>query len=178
VSNSEESEVVFEYRGRALKVTFVVDEDGLQLEEVKDFNCTSAEAEAFERGEWFFHHLSVEPLDADGTELTLSDLDIAEWFTGVPTCRDQNDAIYQLCDKVCDELDHYDFPLSLSGYYVDWNGDTRKFVQRGEKYSCMLDVECKRVDVFNREGLSIFEGSFYHTLEEIAAAGIVVNLIK
>ncbi|WP_219096243.1 hypothetical protein [Pseudomonas sp. UMAB-40] len=180
VVDGVETAVVFEYRGRSLEVTFVVDENDLQLDDVRDLACSAEEVAEFERGEWFFHQLCVYALDADGNKLELCDAETEQWDSGLPNFRNHNELIYSLCDMICDELDECDFPLSFSGFFVDWNGDTRKVVQggNGAEYACTVDKACKRADVFNRAGECIFEADVYLTLEDIAKAGVVVNLIK
>jgi hypothetical protein len=178
--DGKETAVVFEYRGRSLEVTFVVDEDGLQLDEVRGLRCTKEEKDAFERGGWFFHHLCVAALDADGNQLQVSNMEVEEWDSGLPSFRNHNDLIYKLCDKICNRMDRCKFPLSFSGFFVDWNGCTRKVEQggKGHEYSCIVDKACKRVDVFNNAGQCIFEADFYFTLRDIALTGVDVKLIK
>lgn len=170
VENGVEVALNIHYRDRDFEVTFVVDEDNLQPDEVCDLVLSRKEKAAFKRGGvCFFHHLCVAALDADGVPLQLSDLDTDEWDHGLLNLRNHNDLIYSLCDNICDELDACDFPRSFGGFFVDWAGEARKFEALGDEYSCMVDSNCKFVDVFDKAGECVFKAEFYPTMEAIAA---------
>lgn len=66
-----------------------------------------------------------------------------------------------------------------TGFFVDWNGDTRRVEAPGDSYSCEVVQRYghRCVDVRQSDGCTIFEATYYPTLEAVAEAGVVVNLI-
>lgn len=71
-----------------------------------------------------------------------------------------------------------------TGYFVDWNGDTRSIANLGGGYSCTPLVEkvCEgkpyqAVDILDAGGFVIFEAVYYPTLDDIKALGVTVNLV-
>lgn len=67
---------------------------------------------------------------------------------------------------------------NVTGFFVDWDGNTRRFEQPGEGLECLL-VERGHlgVDVCDSEGFVVHEATFFPTLEAAAAAGVVINLM-
>lgn len=66
-----------------------------------------------------------------------------------------------------------------TGYFVDWNGDTRRFESPGDGYTCRIsDRSFPSVDVIDPAGFVCHEATFFPTLEAVCAAGIKVNLIE
>lgn len=177
-AGSEELSVVIEYRGRPFAVTFVEDDCGLNPDEVQDVEWTEDELAAFSRGEWIFHHLRVSALDSNDDALEVLGMDLNAWESTFPSFRNPNDMIYQLCDKLCDDLDACRFPLRLSGFFVDQNGDTRDLKQAGKDYSFLIDQACKWVHVCDRNNMCFLVAVMYPTLQDVAKSGLVVNLIR
>lgn len=66
--------------------------------------------------------------------------------------------------------------MTQHGFFVDWNGDTRRTEATGEFYSCKVIGE--HVDVIDSEGFVIHECQFFPTLKSVEAAGVIVNLIE
>lgn len=67
--------------------------------------------------------------------------------------------------------------MSFAGYFVDWNGDTRRTEEPGEPFECIVNEQNAHVDVVDSEGFVVHECSYFPTLEAVAAAGVMVNLI-
>lgn len=66
----------------------------------------------------------------------------------------------------------------ISGFFVDWNGKTRRTDEPGEGMTCrVVDRGHTGVDVIDAEGFVIHEATFFATLEAVAAGGVVVELI-
>jgi hypothetical protein len=75
--------------------------------------------------------------------------------------------------------------MADTGFFVDWNGDTRRVGSPGTGYSCSpvtmrgAGVEAyQAVDVLDSEGFVIHEAVYYPTLEAIKAVGVSVNLVE
>ncbi|HBO7965300.1 MULTISPECIES: hypothetical protein [Pseudomonas] len=68
--------------------------------------------------------------------------------------------------------------MAIAGFFVDWNGDTRRTEQPGEFFECIVDQLAAHVDVIDSEGFVVHECSFFPTLEAVKAAGVTVNLIQ
>lgn len=66
------------------------------------------------------------------------------------------------------------------GYFVDWNGDTRRVDAPGTGYECQV---VRRpggylgVDVADEAGFVCHESPFYATIASLEAVGVVVNLV-
>jgi hypothetical protein len=66
----------------------------------------------------------------------------------------------------------------MSGYFVDWNGKVRPVADPGPGYVCEVDEAARYVAVelgkMRGRGHVVHEGSWFASLEAIAAAGIKV----
>lgn len=66
------------------------------------------------------------------------------------------------------------------GFFVDWNGDTRRIADLGGAYSCS-DIKqigaAQSVEISDSSGGVIFEAVYYPTLQAIEDAGVSVHLI-
>ena len=68
--------------------------------------------------------------------------------------------------------------MMKTGFFVDWNGDTRRVDAPGEGMECqVVDRGHAGVDVMDSQGFVIHEATLFPTLEAVAAAGVVVKLI-
>ena len=69
--------------------------------------------------------------------------------------------------------------LPTSGFFVDWDGNTRRIEAPGEPYSCnVLDRGSYiGVDVIDNEGFVCHEATYYPSLDAIKAVGVAVNLV-
>ncbi|POR07978.1 hypothetical protein [Diaphorobacter sp. LR2014-1] len=75
--------------------------------------------------------------------------------------------------------------MAASGFFVDWNGDTRRVECPGNGYTCspVLDKLCEgkpyqAVDVLDTAGFVIHEAVYYPTLDALKAVGVVINLVQ
>lgn len=67
---------------------------------------------------------------------------------------------------------------NVTGFFVDWDGNTRRFERPRDGLECVLVERGHRgVDVRDSEGFVVHEATFFPTLEAVAAAGVVVNLV-
>ncbi len=65
-----------------------------------------------------------------------------------------------------------------TGFFVDWNGNTRRFELPGDGYTCRLaNRNFPSVDVIDPAGFVCHEATFFPTLDEVKSAGVEVNLI-
>jgi len=65
-----------------------------------------------------------------------------------------------------------------TGFFVDWDGNTRRVEAPGEGMKCVVvDRGHKGVDVLDSQDFVIHEATFFPTLEAVAAAGVIVNLV-
>lgn len=64
------------------------------------------------------------------------------------------------------------------GFFVDWNGDTRKVEAPGDGYTCEVKDrgDYIGVDVLDSEGFVTHEATYYPSIEAIAAVGCTVQL--
>jgi hypothetical protein len=69
------------------------------------------------------------------------------------------------------------YNMATAGYFVDWNGNTRRTENPGEPFACIVDEANAHVDVTDSEGFVVHECSYFPTLEAVEAAGIEVRLI-
>jgi hypothetical protein len=74
--------------------------------------------------------------------------------------------------------------IAIEGFFVDWNGDTRRVERPGLGYSCgpvgtkgQGTNAYQAVDVLDSEGFVTHEAVYYPTLDAIKAVGVVVNLV-
>lgn len=63
------------------------------------------------------------------------------------------------------------------GFFVDWNGDTRRTDCPGDDYHCIVDVDRKSVEVCEGDGGVIYEATFFMLLQDVEDAGVAVNLV-
>ena len=64
------------------------------------------------------------------------------------------------------------------GFFVDWDGNTRRVDAPGDGMECeVVDRGHMSVDVLDSQGFVIPEATCFPTLEAVAAAGVVVNLV-
>ena len=62
-----------------------------------------------------------------------------------------------------------------TGFFVDWDGNTRRTEAPGAGYTCTVDGP--NCDVLDEEGCVIHEATYYATLAEIEALGVTVKLV-
>ena len=69
--------------------------------------------------------------------------------------------------------------LPTTGFFVDWDGNTRQVESPGDGYSCEVARRSGYlgVDVLDSEGCICFEAVFYRTPDELKAVGVVINLV-
>lgn len=68
--------------------------------------------------------------------------------------------------------------MAIPGFFVDWNGDTRKTEMPGGLYKCVVDESRALVEVIDSTGFVVHEGTYFSSLESVEAAGVIVNLIS
>lgn len=68
--------------------------------------------------------------------------------------------------------------MAIPGFFVDWNGNTRRTEQPGEFFQCIVDVSTAHVDVVDSDGFVVHECSYFPTLAAAEAAGVSVNLFQ
>lgn len=60
------------------------------------------------------------------------------------------------------------FQPEVTGFFVDWDGETRRFESPGDGYRCAyVYTTYPSVEVIDSSGCVIFEGAFHPTLESI-----------
>lgn len=68
--------------------------------------------------------------------------------------------------------------MQHTGFFVDWDGNTRRVEAPGSGYECIVvDRGHVGVDVLDGEGCVIHEATYFETLEAVAAAGVTVYLV-
>lgn len=101
-----ESAVSFLYRGRMLEVLWLPDEDGATpYDGDHEFSLTAAQIEAWERGEWWYHHMLINELDAEGEWLDYPGEACSSSYSRLPSFMDHNALIFSQCDQLCDALE-------------------------------------------------------------------------
>jgi hypothetical protein len=68
--------------------------------------------------------------------------------------------------------------MDIKGFFVDWNGFTRRTENPGPGYTCLVDLELGHVDVLQSDGCYVHEGTYFATLEAVKAAGVEVKLLE
>ncbi len=68
--------------------------------------------------------------------------------------------------------------MTIAGFFVDWNGNTRRTEQPWEPYVCIVDEPAAHVVVADSEGFVVHECSYFPTLDAVEAAGVSVNLVQ
>lgn len=68
---------------------------------------------------------------------------------------------------------------ATNGYFVDWNGDTRRVATPGPGLACnVVDRgSYTGVDVIDSAGFVCHEATYFATLADVEKAGVAVNLI-
>jgi len=68
---------------------------------------------------------------------------------------------------------------TTSGFFVDWDGNTRRFEAPGDSYTCQLvDRGHLGVDVLDSGGFVIHEATFFPSLADAQVVGVSVNLVS
>ncbi len=68
---------------------------------------------------------------------------------------------------------------TTTGFFVDWNGDTRRVESPGEGLTCNVVTRSgyTGVDVIDAAGFVCHEATHFATLTDVEAAGVSVNLL-
>lgn len=66
---------------------------------------------------------------------------------------------------------------SFGGYFIDWNGDTRRVDAPGPTYSCLVGALNGRIGVQDSQGCIIHEADHWASLDDLKTAGISINLV-
>jgi len=65
-----------------------------------------------------------------------------------------------------------------AGFFVDWDGKTRRTDAPGAGATCrVVERGHTGVDVIDADGFVIHEATYFPTLEAVAAAGVVIELV-
>lgn len=66
-----------------------------------------------------------------------------------------------------------------SGYFVDWNGNTRRIGSPGDGYTCKVVVRqgLKFVDVIDSAGFVCHEADYHESIASLEQAGVVVSIV-
>jgi hypothetical protein len=80
------------------------------------------------------------------------------------------------------KLDVSDVPGTATGqdpgFFVDGDGNTRRVAAPGDGFTCeVVERGHKGVNVLDAEGFVVHEATYFATLADVQAAGVVVNLI-
>lgn len=69
--------------------------------------------------------------------------------------------------------------MPKTGFFVDWDGNTRRVEAPGNGLSCMLREHetFTGVDVVEPDGCVCHEAVFYPTLDALRAVGVTINLV-
>lgn len=67
--------------------------------------------------------------------------------------------------------------MTVQGFFIDWDGNTRRTEAPGPPYTCQVDVATKHVVVVDSHGFSVHECVYFSTLDEVRAEDITVNLL-
>lgn len=67
---------------------------------------------------------------------------------------------------------------AVYGFFVDWNGKTRRTEAPGQGYRCLVDEDLTRVDIMESDGGVVHECTYYRTLDDVKAAGVIVDLLE
>lgn len=74
--------------------------------------------------------------------------------------------------------------LPTKGFFVDWNGDTRRMERPGLGYTCQVRHKvCEgspyiALDVIDSAGFVTHEAVYYPSLTALKAVGVTVNLVE
>lgn len=66
---------------------------------------------------------------------------------------------------------------ACGGYFIDWNGDTRRVDAPGSSYSCLVGALNGRIEVQDSQGCIIHEADHWASLDDLQTAVIYINLI-
>lgn len=64
---------------------------------------------------------------------------------------------------------------NVTGFFVDWNGMVRRTEAPGDHYKCTVDLPSGNVNVMQSDGCTVYDASYWPSLEAIEAAGITVE---
>ncbi len=67
--------------------------------------------------------------------------------------------------------------MTIHGFFIDWDGNTRRTEAPGPHFTCQVDLATKHVVVVDSHGFAVHECVYFSTFDEIRAAGITVNLV-
>lgn len=71
-----------------------------------------------------------------------------------------------------------------TGYFVDWNGDTRQVAAPGTGLRCRVVLRAvngtpyRSVDVIDGDNFVMHVATYFETLEAVQAAGVTLRLIE
>lgn len=65
-----------------------------------------------------------------------------------------------------------------SGYFIDWDGNTRPVELPGKGYKAEVDKVAKYVAILNKYGAVYHESTLYLTLDAVVKAGMTVRLVE
>lgn len=70
-------------------------------------------------------------------------------------------------------------PTPVAGFFVDWDGNTRRIDSPGEGLSCKVvdRGDYTGVDVIDAAGFVCHEATYFPTLADVEAAGVAINFI-
>lgn len=95
----EEMEVRITHQGRIFDVTFLSDEDGTKPSDPSGHQVTEEQAKAWERGEWWYHHVMVHIRDHDGSEI--DDVrPVVDSYVRLQSFIDPHEIIERLCNEL------------------------------------------------------------------------------
>ena len=69
--------------------------------------------------------------------------------------------------------------MPIAGFFVDWDGNTRRVECPGEGLSCKVitRLDYVDIDVIDAAGFVCHEATYYPTLAALEAVGVAINLI-
>lgn len=84
--------------------------------------------------------------------------------------------------RPADSLRHIEDELGphvVIGYFVDWDGHTRRVEAPGDGYSCQVckKPSCLGVDVLDPEGFVCHEAVYYPSLDALHVVGVAIKLV-
>lgn len=75
--------------------------------------------------------------------------------------------------------------MAIEGFFVDWNGDTRRVESPGLGFSCgpvqtrgQGSGVYQAIDILDSKGFVVHEAVYYPTLDALRAVGVEVNLVS
>lgn len=67
--------------------------------------------------------------------------------------------------------------IQNDGYFIDWDGNTRRTDDPGGGYVCDVDRMARYVAVMTQSGALVHEATLYTSLDDIAKAGLTVSVV-